>query len=70
MCTTGLEFPACYVCEISVSLCCFVCSDWSDWQAHPVCAVCLFCEQQEETMDKIYTHMKVIMKIRPSVHAL
>uniref|UniRef100_A0A8B9LAK1 C2H2-type domain-containing protein n=1 Tax=Astyanax mexicanus TaxID=7994 RepID=A0A8B9LAK1_ASTMX len=32
--------------------------DWSDWQAHPVCAVCLFCEQQEETMEKIYTHMQ------------
>ncbi|XP_062856135.1 zinc finger protein 277 [Trichomycterus rosablanca] len=32
--------------------------DWSDWQAHPVCAVCLYCEQQEETMDKIYTHMQ------------
>lgn len=60
------EFPAhrvhykvsCYICEISVLLCC-VYSDWSDWQAHPVCAVCLFCEQQEETMDKIYTHMQV-----------
>uniref|UniRef100_A0A9J8CE05 Zinc finger protein 277 n=1 Tax=Cyprinus carpio carpio TaxID=630221 RepID=A0A9J8CE05_CYPCA len=32
--------------------------DWSDWQAHPVCAVCLFCEQQAETMEKIYTHME------------
>ncbi|KAL2093275.1 hypothetical protein ACEWY4_010587 [Coilia grayii] len=32
--------------------------DWSDWQAHPVCAVCLFCEQQSETMEKIYTHMQ------------
>ncbi|KAM4619198.1 zinc finger protein 277 [Polymixia lowei] len=32
--------------------------DWSDWQAHPVCAVCLFCEQQSETMDKIYRHME------------
>ncbi|KAI7811948.1 zinc finger protein 277 [Triplophysa rosa] len=32
--------------------------DWSDWQAHPVCAVCLFCEQQTDTMEKIYTHMK------------
>ncbi|KAI5105428.1 zinc finger protein 277 [Silurus meridionalis] len=32
--------------------------DWSDWQAHPVCAVCLFCEQQEETMDQIYSHMQ------------
>uniref|UniRef100_A0A8C6S679 Zinc finger protein 277 n=1 Tax=Neogobius melanostomus TaxID=47308 RepID=A0A8C6S679_9GOBI len=32
--------------------------DWSDWQAHPVSAVCLFCEHQSETMDQIYTHMK------------
>ncbi|XP_076877746.1 zinc finger protein 277 [Brachyhypopomus gauderio] len=32
--------------------------DWSDWRARPVCAVCLFCEQQEETMEKIYTHMQ------------
>uniref|UniRef100_A0A8C7NXJ7 Zinc finger protein 277 n=1 Tax=Oncorhynchus mykiss TaxID=8022 RepID=A0A8C7NXJ7_ONCMY len=32
--------------------------DWSDWQAHPVCAVCLFCEQQSESMEKIYTHME------------
>ncbi|KAG5273391.1 hypothetical protein AALO_G00150840 [Alosa alosa] len=32
--------------------------DWSDWQAHPVCAVCLFCEQQSETMEKTYTHMQ------------
>ncbi|XP_046890311.1 zinc finger protein 277 [Hypomesus transpacificus] len=31
--------------------------DWSDWQAHPVCAVCLFCEHQSETMNKIYDHM-------------
>ncbi|XP_056138322.1 zinc finger protein 277 [Lampris incognitus] len=32
--------------------------DWSDWQSHPMCAVCLFCEQQSETMDKMYMHMK------------
>ncbi|XP_036376116.1 zinc finger protein 277 [Megalops cyprinoides] len=32
--------------------------DWSDWQAHPVHAVCLFCEHQSETMDKIYAHMQ------------
>uniref|UniRef100_A0A8C4FDX1 C2H2-type domain-containing protein n=1 Tax=Dicentrarchus labrax TaxID=13489 RepID=A0A8C4FDX1_DICLA len=32
--------------------------DWSDWQAHPVSAVCLFCEHQSETMEQIYTHMK------------
>uniref|UniRef100_A0A8D3CVW9 Zinc finger protein 277 n=1 Tax=Scophthalmus maximus TaxID=52904 RepID=A0A8D3CVW9_SCOMX len=34
--------------------------DWSDWQAHPVSAVCLFCEHQSETMDQIYSHMKDI----------
>ncbi|CAJ1055877.1 LOW QUALITY PROTEIN: zinc finger protein 277 [Xyrichtys novacula] len=33
--------------------------DWSDWQAHPVSAVCLFCDHQSETMDQIYTHLKV-----------
>ncbi|XP_038562500.1 zinc finger protein 277-like [Micropterus salmoides] len=32
--------------------------DWSDWRAHPVSAVCLFCDHQSETMDQIYTHMK------------
>ncbi|XP_059190892.1 zinc finger protein 277 [Centropristis striata] len=32
--------------------------DWSDWQAHPVSAVCLFCDHQSETMDQIYIHMK------------
>ncbi|XP_034443398.1 zinc finger protein 277 isoform X2 [Hippoglossus hippoglossus] len=32
--------------------------DWSDWQAHPVSAVCLFCDYQSETMEQIYTHMK------------
>uniref|UniRef100_A0A3B5PTD7 Zinc finger protein 277 n=1 Tax=Xiphophorus maculatus TaxID=8083 RepID=A0A3B5PTD7_XIPMA len=32
--------------------------DWSDWEAHPVSAVCLFCDHQSETMDQIYTHMK------------
>ncbi|KAG5830747.1 hypothetical protein ANANG_G00313880 [Anguilla anguilla] len=32
--------------------------DWSDWQAHPMRAVCLFCECQSETMDKVYTHMQ------------
>nr|XP_015208035.1 PREDICTED: zinc finger protein 277 [Lepisosteus oculatus] len=32
--------------------------DWSDWQDHPVCAVCLFCEHQSETMDRIYSHME------------
>ncbi|XP_070686757.1 zinc finger protein 277 isoform X2 [Pempheris klunzingeri] len=32
--------------------------DWSDWRAHPVSAVCLFCDHRSETMDQIYTHMK------------
>lgn len=32
--------------------------DWSDWQAHPVAAVCLFCDQLSETMEQIYAHMK------------
>ncbi|XP_057638937.1 zinc finger protein 277 isoform X1 [Chionomys nivalis] len=32
--------------------------DWSDWQEYPVCAVCLFCEKQEETIDELYVHMK------------
>ncbi|XP_050014643.1 zinc finger protein 277 isoform X2 [Alexandromys fortis] len=32
--------------------------DWSDWQEYPVCAVCLFCEKQEETIDQLYVHMK------------
>ncbi|MBN3298373.1 ZN277 protein, partial [Amia calva] len=32
--------------------------DWSDWQEHPLCAVCLFCDHQSETMDEIYSHME------------
>ncbi|RVE71468.1 hypothetical protein OJAV_G00052200 [Oryzias javanicus] len=32
--------------------------DWSDWQANPVSAVCLFCDHQSETMDQLYSHMK------------
>nr|XP_024657810.1 zinc finger protein 277-like [Maylandia zebra] len=32
--------------------------DWSDWQAHPVSAVCLFCDHQSETLEQIYAHMK------------
>uniref|UniRef100_A0A8C5EIF8 C2H2-type domain-containing protein n=1 Tax=Gouania willdenowi TaxID=441366 RepID=A0A8C5EIF8_GOUWI len=32
--------------------------DWSDWEAHPVSAVCLFCHHQSENMDLIHTHMK------------
>lgn len=42
-------------------------SDWSDWQAHPVSAVCLFCDHQSETMDQIYTHMKVGTVVTPIV---
>ena len=38
---------------------CLCCSDWSDWRAHPVRAVCLFCEQQAESMDRMYSHMEV-----------
>uniref|UniRef100_A0A8C2X3M9 Zinc finger protein 277 n=1 Tax=Cyclopterus lumpus TaxID=8103 RepID=A0A8C2X3M9_CYCLU len=34
--------------------------DWSDWRARPVCAVCLFCDDQSETMEQIYSHMKVL----------
>uniref|UniRef100_A0A8D0GQC4 Zinc finger protein 277 n=1 Tax=Sphenodon punctatus TaxID=8508 RepID=A0A8D0GQC4_SPHPU len=33
--------------------------DWSDWEEHPVCAVCLFCEKQADTTEKLYVHMKV-----------
>nr|XP_021143944.1 zinc finger protein 277 isoform X2 [Columba livia] len=32
--------------------------DWSDWEEHPVCAVCLFCEQQADTTEKLYLHMQ------------
>ncbi|KAM9384406.1 zinc finger protein 277 [Pholidichthys leucotaenia] len=32
--------------------------DWSDWQAHPVSAVCLFCHHRCDTMEQISTHMK------------
>ncbi|XP_026167258.1 zinc finger protein 277 isoform X3 [Mastacembelus armatus] len=32
--------------------------DWSDWRAHPVSAVCLFCDHQSDTMEQIYSHMK------------
>lgn len=38
----------------------FVCRrDWSDWEEHPVSAVCLFCEKQAETIEKLCVHMKV-----------
>lgn len=45
-------------------------SDWSDWQAHPVSAVCLFCDHQSETMDQIYTHMKVQQHLLGHTHTL
>uniref|UniRef100_F7DEP0 Zinc finger protein 277 n=1 Tax=Ornithorhynchus anatinus TaxID=9258 RepID=F7DEP0_ORNAN len=32
--------------------------DWSDWEEHPVCAVCLFCEEQADTTDKLHGHMQ------------
>ncbi|XP_060052423.1 zinc finger protein 277 [Erinaceus europaeus] len=33
--------------------------DWSDWEEHSVSAVCLFCEKQEETIEKLCVHMEV-----------
>ncbi|XP_020840301.1 zinc finger protein 277 isoform X1 [Phascolarctos cinereus] len=32
--------------------------DWSDWEEHPVCAVCLFCEKQADTTEKLHVHME------------
>ncbi|XP_017390513.1 zinc finger protein 277 isoform X3 [Cebus imitator] len=32
--------------------------DWSDWAEHPAFAVCLFCEKQAETIEKLYVHME------------
>ncbi|XP_053263003.1 zinc finger protein 277 isoform X1 [Podarcis raffonei] len=32
--------------------------DWSGWEEHPVCAVCLFCEKQADTTEKLYAHME------------
>ncbi|XP_054845159.1 zinc finger protein 277 isoform X2 [Eublepharis macularius] len=32
--------------------------DWSGWEEHPVCAVCLFCEKQTDTTEKLYVHME------------
>nr|XP_020666116.1 zinc finger protein 277 [Pogona vitticeps] len=32
--------------------------DWSGWEEHPLCAVCLFCEKQADTTEKLYVHMK------------
>ncbi|XP_048356836.1 zinc finger protein 277 [Sphaerodactylus townsendi] len=34
--------------------------DWSDWEEHPVCAVCLFCEKQADTTEKLYVHMEEV----------
>ncbi|XP_047416780.1 zinc finger protein 277 isoform X1 [Sciurus carolinensis] len=31
---------------------------WSDWEEHPASAVCLFCENQAETIEKLYVHME------------
>ncbi|NXD09637.1 ZN277 protein, partial [Nothocercus nigrocapillus] len=32
--------------------------DWSDWEEHPMYAVCLFCEEQADTTEKLYFHMR------------
>ncbi|XP_048949391.1 zinc finger protein 277 isoform X2 [Canis lupus baileyi] len=32
--------------------------DWSDWEEHPDSAVCLFCEKQAETIEKLCVHME------------
>ncbi|KAM8972055.1 zinc finger protein 277 [Pelodytes ibericus] len=32
--------------------------EWSDWEEHPVSAVCLFCEKQADTTEKLHCHMK------------
>ncbi|XP_036086392.1 zinc finger protein 277 isoform X1 [Rousettus aegyptiacus] len=32
--------------------------DWSDWKEHPASAVCLFCEKQAETIEKLRAHME------------
>eukprot|EP00069_Balaena_mysticetus_P006178 bmy_18427T0 len=32
--------------------------DWSDWEGHPLSAVCLFCEKQAETIEKLCVHME------------
>ncbi|XP_054427345.1 zinc finger protein 277 [Pteronotus mesoamericanus] len=32
--------------------------DWSDWEERPVSAVCLFCEKQAETIEKLCVHME------------
>uniref|UniRef100_A0A6I8RCF2 Zinc finger protein 277 n=1 Tax=Xenopus tropicalis TaxID=8364 RepID=A0A6I8RCF2_XENTR len=35
--------------------------DWSDWEENPISAVCLFCENQEDTTEKLLCHMKVMI---------
>ncbi|KAM5172282.1 LOW QUALITY PROTEIN: zinc finger protein 277 [Mantella aurantiaca] len=32
--------------------------DWSDWEENPVSAVCLFCDKQADTNEKLLCHMK------------
>ncbi|XP_025785096.1 zinc finger protein 277 [Puma concolor] len=32
--------------------------DWSDWEERPDSAVCLFCEKQAETIEKLCVHME------------
>ncbi|XP_066210173.1 zinc finger protein 277 isoform X2 [Saccopteryx leptura] len=32
--------------------------DWSGWEEHPVRAVCLFCEKQADTIEKLCVHMQ------------
>ncbi|KAM4676772.1 zinc finger protein 277 [Discoglossus pictus] len=32
--------------------------DWSDWEELPVSAVCLFCDKQADTTEKLLCHMK------------
>ncbi|XP_030896910.1 zinc finger protein 277 [Leptonychotes weddellii] len=32
--------------------------DWSDWEERPDSAVCLFCEKQAETVEKLCVHME------------
>uniref|UniRef100_A0A4W3IXD9 Zinc finger protein 277 n=1 Tax=Callorhinchus milii TaxID=7868 RepID=A0A4W3IXD9_CALMI len=32
--------------------------DWSDWQDHPVCALCLFCENPADSTENLHYHMK------------
>lgn len=45
--------------ELSIFSVFLLTRDWSDWKEHPVSAVCLFCEKQAETVEKLYVHMEV-----------